>query len=220
MSSMGAMVLTLAMVGSSSSSFDFEENKTITVNQGEVFIDVEQGSMCTIGYGNQDYIFSSAHCVTMGKDILNYQGKKIGKVVHKQHDHPNPTKTNAAEDWAVIELQDNVRYGGNGYSGDNVIHISDVNIGDPVCRYGSTTREVFCTEVVEDERNYYGGGVLLSDKHMGISGDSGGPVWIPNKGLVSLHRGMGVNDTSVSVPLLNKDSEKYLYQTAKNTVLA
>lgn len=68
----------------------------------------------------------------------------------------------------------------NVFTGDGVVDVSDVEFYDEVCAYGATTQQVFCGYIEESDNGLF---VFSLDGDL-QKGDSGGPVWIPQKGLI------------------------------------
>ena len=77
-----------------------------------------------------------------------------------------------------------VYVGPNRYSGDSLIDPDTVQSGETVCVYGDTTRRINCGPFVGNL-----GKTFFVDHTQTNPGDSGGPMWVPGRGLVGLISG-------------------------------
>ena len=87
-------------------------------------------------------------------------------------------------DWATISWADSVRLEPSRYSGDTIVPISDVQLGETVCVYGNTTKRESCGNFAG--RN---GTTFYVEHATSDPGDSGGPLWIPGRGLIGVLAG-------------------------------
>lgn len=166
----------------------------ITISQGDLFhttrgekVGDPQGKEsnmitinCTIGYidHNLHRAYTAGHCGLTGNNVTNDKGDIIG-VFYKNPRYNEKTYRN---DQAYIQLNKNIILGRNYYSGDNIVSLQDVSTSDTLCSYGSSSKEIHCGNLrTVDERNIVG-----DNNTGGIPGDSGGPAWIPNKGLIGV----------------------------------
>ncbi len=87
-------------------------------------------------------------------------------------------------DWVTISWADSVRLEPNRYSGDTIVPISDVQLGETVCVYGNTAKRENCG-------NFAGrtGTTFYVEHATSDPGDSGGPLWIPGRGLIGVLAG-------------------------------
>ncbi|OFO47873.1 hypothetical protein HMPREF3044_09185 [Corynebacterium sp. HMSC073D01] len=87
-------------------------------------------------------------------------------------------------DWATISWADSVRLEPNRYTGATIVPISDVQLGETVCVYGNTTKRESCG-------NFAGrtGTTVYVEHATSDHGDSGGPLWIPGRGLIGVLAG-------------------------------
>jgi len=172
---------------------DRQDLENITVNQGDSFhilkpegrdesshMDVFTVIDCTIGYVDEKLhrAYTAGHCGETGFTAKNDQGEEIGSF----HKNPRYNPKTYRNDQAYIELNDNIIVGDNYFSGDNVVDVEDLSTGDTLCSYGAKSKKTHCGELrTVDEKNIVG-----DSNSGGIPGDSGGPSWVPGKGLVGL----------------------------------
>lgn len=160
------------------------KNGVLTVRQG-AGVYTENG-LCTAGYfdNKNKRMLIAAHCISdrLGKPMYvvdqYYKARKIGNAPVETHYNRNLQRN----DWAWIDLDKNVT-GVNGYSGDTMIHPSEVSPGDQACSIGVNNPVVKCGAV----KNVDGSVVFLNRGASGIPGDSGGPGWIPGKGFIGVY---------------------------------
>lgn len=81
------------------------------------------------------------------------------------------------------DLNDNVIAGKNIYSGEKKANIKDIEIDDPLCSYGAKSGTMHCGKVIDKTSRL----VVGNKEAGGISGDSGGPAWVPGKGFVGVY---------------------------------
>lgn len=171
-----------------------ENNPPLTVSQGDIFhtkrgekIGDPEGEesevitiSCTVGYIDKKKrrAYTAGHCGITGTKVTDSEDRLIG-IFHK---NPKYNEKVYRNDQAYIQLENNVIPGKNYYSGDKVASLDELNTGDTLCSYGSSSQKIHCGVLrTVDERNIIG-----DDNSGGISGDSGGPAWVPGKGLVGL----------------------------------
>lgn len=146
------------------------------------------GSKCTVGYNGNGFSYVSAHC---GKDgyavhlelASGYTSPRVGTF----HRSPAASVENGAanfNDWGLIEWDNTVNIGPNRYSGDSLIDPDTVTSGETACIYGDTTTKIFCGPFVGNL-----GKTFFLDRVTTNPGDSGGPMWIPGRGLIGLISG-------------------------------
>ena len=173
----------------------------VTVSQGDRYY--TDKITCTISYVSDDYAFTAAHCVNVGESVTDKFGTHISHVGISDY------RVWAEYDWAVIELGEGISAGENKYSGDTVVSVNDVEIGDEICKYGAITKMINCGTVIRPEGNPYGGAVL-STGNFTQSGDSGGVAWITGKGYLGVHSGRTGGDTiSITAPALGAIPAQY-----------
>lgn len=163
-----------------------------SVSQGDKAIVLppgsNNGSKCTVGYNGNGFSYVSAHCGKDGYAVhlqlpSGYTSPRVGTF----HRSPAASVDNGAanfNDWGVIEWDRSVTIGPNRYSGDALIDPDTVTSGDTACVYGDTTRKISCGPFVGNL-----GKTFFVDNVTTNPGDSGGPMWIPGRGLVGLISG-------------------------------
>lgn len=178
-------------------------NSTITVNQGDRIV-IDGIHTCTVGYIDKvkGVAYTAQHCggytFKEGKPVSvlhNGWRTTIGNFVYP-HDYlkhiqfpPKPkydtqfnNPTGYYIDIAAIKLNSNARLGSNTYSNDTYTKYEDITVGQPACFYGITTNNAKCGKVTKkfpDTRHFF---VQLNDNSEPLPGDSGGPIYAPNKG--------------------------------------
>ena len=168
------------------------------VNQGDrieiVNTTTHKSALCTLGYVDKENQIgiTANHCVPdypKGKAIVyvhkdNDKHKRyLGEVVQTNYNYGQNKFYNAQNDVAAFTFDNfNQDYapGNNTFSGNKMLNASNVKRGDTICYYGKSRNKVQCGNVakVSDFGTVTAAGILA------IPGDSGGPVWIKNKGFV------------------------------------
>lgn len=160
------------------------------LSQGDkVFIDKRK--TCTVGYidKEQGLAYLAEHCAVSGEtsQVHDGEGYFIGTITSRYEDSKyygalHPQKM--SEDFNVIKVDTkHVFLGDNKYSGDRRVSISDVEEGDEMCMYSRRQGRINCGHVSATIGN-----LIVGDSHVqGEKGDSGGPVWIPGKGLIGVY---------------------------------
>lgn len=87
-------------------------------------------------------------------------------------------------DWARIDWNNSVRLGPNRFSGDALVAPSELRLGEKVCIYGQTTRRENCGRFMGN-MNFQ----IFVDGLEINSGNSGGPLWVEDRGLVGVLTG-------------------------------
>ena len=179
------------------------DNEDYAVNQGDrvkASTTGDDGVFCTVGYVDYDAgtMITSGHCAqSLGTKFYTEDDEYIGEAVeiHQSEDSGAPHWS----DSAVIKLNDKFYPGKNHYSSDTWVEPSQVNVGDELCSYGSTTKKVRCGHVVRRDGNR-----IVGDREtMGRPGDSGGPTWIPGRGLVGIYNVRTPEETFSYYPDVN-----------------
>lgn len=154
-----------------------------TVNQGDVFFTEGFGIMCTIGFVENGFAYTASHCgLKTGTKVYDAYSRLLGVVYESPEWDKNPswnknyTWSAIKNDFAVIQLIDGVTAGKNIYSGDTVY---TPVVGDKICTYGVKKNFKSCGTVTDITTE----GIVRSNVTI-ISGDSGGPAWVPGKGFV------------------------------------
>lgn len=135
-----------------------------------------EGSYCTIGYVQTAtaVAYTAGHCGDDGADVFNEQGDAIGVFRHS----PSYTGGTGPGDVGYILLDDDVEVGANHYSGDGIV---TGIAGSEICAYGATSKKVICGELIAHRNDAVG---LIHINIPVTGGDSGGPVWIPGRGVI------------------------------------
>lgn len=167
------------------------------VNQGDRVI-VETSftrGHCTVGYVDRatNRAIFSGHCTGYpGQRVTDAHGNYIGTVATLTF----VASVKSQNDYAYISLRGGARAGRNGFSGDRMVHPSAVRPGETACSVGATTQRVMCAPV----HSVRGHKIVVSGLTALRGGDSGGPIWIPNRGLVAIHSGEAGGKTLGSYP--------------------
>lgn len=172
-----------------------EGKKNIVINQGDL-INTDTAILgknynCTLGYIGDGFAITAAHCAEYdGMRIVDKNRQLIGKIVLSDREQN--------QDTAIIKLEDNV-VGSNVYSGDYIVSMAELSPDDEFCQFGQTTKQVLCAKQGGHARYGY-----MWSKAEAQKGDSGGPVWVKNKGFVgsisSLSYGMtGLSEAWITV---------------------
>ena len=160
------------------------------LSQGDkVFIDKRK--TCTVGYidKEQELAYLAEHCAVSGEtsQVHDGEGYFIGTITSR---YSNPNSYGAlhpqkmSEDFNAIKVDtSHVFLGDNKYSGDHKVSVSDVAQGDDMCMYSRRQGRINCGHVSKTI-----GSIIVGDSHTeGERGDSGGPVWIPEKGFIGVY---------------------------------
>lgn len=185
-------------------------------------------SRCTLGYNSvADHAsLTAAHCTHNGDTVFvksGYNYYPVGNIYaadgYQFFRHPSYGEF-ALNDQALIVWSNDVILGGNIYStdawvGDN----GPVYMSDRVCFHGYTTHG--------DSKKYTCGPMMGIIRELAYAefasqgGDSGGPVWIPNKGflgVLSLGGTMtsSVISTTYTVASMYADSPRVVTESEEN----
>lgn len=166
----------------------------VTAKQGgefTFFVPAGLGS-CTIAYNDSARRVShtAAHCGREGDKV--YLKDSRGRLVEAGTFHPSKNfdqgtfmqESTATNDWAIIKWNDQVIIGPNELSGDRIIPLDELNRGDRVCLHGARTGSTQCGEFAGYKHSMFFTAGIASQK-----GDSGGPVFVPGRGIVGVHSG-------------------------------
>lgn len=156
------------------------------IQQGDKVL-IENGpgniAVCTIGYVDEhrrNFMFTG-HCSggRVGSKVMNDRYQEIGRV------EVNYYRGTVWSDIAVVNVT-NGNIGGNIHSGNTWVQPHTVRRGETLCSYGANSGAVHCGRVTgRDLPN----AIIGSRNSGGIGGDSGGPAWIPGRGLVGFYSG-------------------------------
>lgn len=149
---------------------------TKTINQGnEIYTYNTLGqavSSCTVGYVGKGYALTAGHCGEEGGKVTDNNFSQIGHIVKVDMERN--------QDIAIIKLDNGVG-GKNTYSGDYITSFAELSPNDEICQYGNTTKKVLCSPMHGLPR--YG---AFWSKNTANYGDSGGAMWVKNKGLIGI----------------------------------
>lgn len=157
------------------------------IAQGDAII--INSARCTVGYidTRKSTIYTAGHCAnSVGEVVYNDKWEEIGTVVQDNLLDHNGNYWLEPHDSSAILLHDTNSKLVNRFSEDAVLQSSDVHNKDTVCSYGSTTKRVYCGEIKKIQDGFFM--FTLDGKPQG--GDSGGPVWIPGRGLLGVLSGV------------------------------
>lgn len=148
------------------------------------------GGACTIGYNDhaKGVSYTAGHC--------GREGSRVGLVDRAEVDlgvaRPKligtfyPSKVydrKFSNDWGTIVWDAGVRLGPNVYSGDTILTLDQVKKHDKVCFHGETTHQntnaTSCGKFWERVGENFTVRGTSSQQ-----GDSGGPVWVPDRGFL------------------------------------
>lgn len=143
---------------------------------------------CTIGYVDKEdnLLWTAAHCAD-NKDKVYHNGEYLGKAYRITYDEnlkKQPIKENYDQhnDIAfIVPDNDNIKLGENKYSGDRIVKNTEIDINDRICNFSRINNEYKCGEIISIQGN-----TIYSDISTLTQGDSGGSLWIPDKGFMSI----------------------------------
>ncbi len=166
------------------------------VNQGDrvYFQNTASRGGCTVGYVDRQKsrFVVAAHCVGLpGQRVTDAHGRTIGRVATLSYQ----VNATAQNDYAYVSLRGAVP-GRNGFSGDAIVPPNAVRPGETFCTVGASTQRHFCGKVVQVR-----GHKVFTEGTSGTRrGDSGGPGWIPGRGLVGVLSGSAGPYSAYSAP--------------------
>ncbi|MBH5297472.1 hypothetical protein I8F74_02240 [Corynebacterium ulcerans] len=182
----------------------------IKVNQGDQ-IHPENSryghSYCTVGYVDVENgrVWLAGHCGADGAKVYDKHKREIGTLKQRydkeltEGQWPRGHHNFRANDLAYVQLADKNFAGKNVFSGNQIYQPQK---GDTVCYYGAASKKTSCSEVLNTDSYLTVTGQLGT-----ISGDSGGPNWVPGKGYVGQTLGsLSWENTGASVSIIrNQD---------------
>lgn len=169
---------------------------------GRIFVDnlgSDQLTACTLGYNDAQNrrSYTAAHCVVHDDQFFPqgatvYLADSNGKQITEPAGLIFPARAyspkSSANDWAVIYWFDGVKVGGNPYGG-TYVPIEQVSDTDTICFHGYSSHgrsdSSTCGRFVGKIENT----TYFDAPRMPAQGDSGGPVYIPGRGLVGVVSG-------------------------------
>lgn len=169
---------------------------------GRIFVDnlgSNRLTACTLGFNDVEHrrSYTAAHCVVQNEQYfpqgaLVYLADSAGKQIDEPAGLIFPARAyspkTSANDWAVIYWFEDVRVGGNPYGG-TVIPVEKISSTDTICFRGYSTHgrsdASTCGKFVGTVENT----TYFDAPQMPVPGDSGGPVYIPGRGLVGVISG-------------------------------
>lgn len=178
-----------------------------TVSQGDEILIGAPGYFpshsCTLGFNGDGYSYTAAHCGDTG-DLVYIEDSNgllkgpLGTVTNSPLYSGFDDDQETYNDWARIDWNDSVRLGENRFSGDTIVPLSEVQLGETVCVYGNTTKRENCGNFAGSTETTF-----FVDRTETAQGDSGGPLWIPGKGLVGVLSG-SMQTTALSTLLFDR----------------
>lgn len=167
---------------------------------GKIAIDVgSQFKTCTIGHNvpGAQTSFTAAHCGIEGAQVYltDDAGNRMATPAGKFSPSPHFETRESSNDFGMIEWYDGVVVEDNRFGGA-AMPSSSIEYGDQVCYYGFASHSVTETPAC---------GIYLGNVEQSLffdvpgrpkDGDSGGPVFVPGKGVVGVLSGH--NDLTVS----------------------
>ncbi|OEY23317.1 hypothetical protein A0K93_03765 [Corynebacterium sp. BCW_4722] len=179
-----AAVLTAGLAASAGAGVAQADLRPV-VNQGDRVYTLTSFSRgaCTVGYvdKHRNRAIFSGHCTLYpGQKVTDVHGRYIGNVASLAVS-PGPKVQN---DYAYIQLTVG-RAGENKFSGDAMVAPHAVRPGEKVCTVGATTQRVMCAPL----HSVRGHKIVVNGLTATRKGDSGGPMWIPGRGLVAVNSG-------------------------------
>lgn len=169
---------------------------------GRIFVDnlgTDKLTACTVGYNDQRNrrSYTAAHCTVHNGDYLP-QGAVVYVADERGRQRPEPAglvfpalaynAKSGANDWAVIYWFDGVDIGRNPFGGAYV-PISELTVDDTICYHGyashGTTEDASCGKFVGTIENT----TYFDAPGLPQPGDSGGPVFVPGRGLIGVISG-------------------------------
>ena len=167
---------------------DYHDNTPV---ESQPVVNIAQGDRihigqknCTAGYVDMDtnQLYLAGHCtMSLGEKIYNDTWEEIGEVIRDDLVYHEGEFWLQPQDFSIVQLYGkNSHNEPNVFTGDGIVGVPDVEYYDEVCAYGATTQQVFCGHIEESDDGLF---VFSLDGDL-QKGDSGGPVWIPQKGLI------------------------------------
>lgn len=165
----------------------------LEVNQGWAFFTV-QGT-CTIGFNDpvNRVSYTAAHCADIERRVFlaTRSGIFPQSVIPAGRIKPAPSydRKTHSNDWAVIEWEDGVQINENTFGGPRLMPVSELKRGQEICFHGfsahKASNEWSCGSVLGTA----GEVIMMESPGNAGPGDSGGPVFVPGRGVVGLVSG-------------------------------
>lgn len=148
---------------------------TLTLNQGETLFfpsgENNQKTTCTTGYVNHSNhtVLTAGDCGKKGDKVFVVGEQVVGEIMH-------------ISDYGIItiKLDDAVNAGENIYSGDKILGPRDVEPHQELRGYGAISNEK-STEILNFGKDH-----ILSTTMKMSESDSGGPLYVPDQGILGL----------------------------------
>lgn len=163
------------------------------VYQGMPIVVEGTNVLCTIGYNDiaNHRSYTAAHCGDDGAKIrLLDPSDHAGRspIVGTLHTSARHRAALSPNDWAHIEWDPELQLASNNITGDTIIHPSDVRPGEKICFHGATTHQESLGSHCGVAAANFGNEVYAVEVDT-QPGDSGGPVFIPGRGMVGVLSG-------------------------------
>lgn len=171
-----------------------------TVPQQGVAIFVDQTGSCTLGYNDvaRGVSYTAGHCGTPGARVrlLNRETHEVS--VPLGTFYPSPSYDgHYSNDWGEVRWDPGVKLPTNRFSGEKILDRSEVKRGDTVCSHGEATHTNSDKYTCGTFHGWVNESFTVNIEGW-QKGDSGGPVWVPGRGLVGV-ASAGSVDPKVSV---------------------
>lgn len=162
----------------------------------------DRAGACTIGFNDtaRRVSYTAGHCGERGARVqllereTGYVSEPMGTFYPSVGYDGQYTN-----DWGEVRWDAGVKMGGNRYSGDRILEQDDIEMGDQVCFHGEAThtgtRGTTCGTFHSWINDSFTANIETWRK-----GDSGGPVWVPGRGLVGI-ASAGATDTKVNMTI-------------------
>lgn len=160
------------------------------VNQGWQFSTLRGN--CTIGYNDPEnrISYTAGHCAhgVSRVYLTKEDGKGNQRWIHAGTISlaPSYDERTTSNDWAIIRWKDGVTINPNTFDRDGIEPIEKLHRGQRICFHGHTSHGALgksdCGRVI----GTIGNKVLMETSKSALNGDSGGPVYLPRRGLVGV----------------------------------
>lgn len=170
-------------------------------------------SRCSVGYVDRDegVFYMAGHC-TKGNDNLRVLTEDSIVIGETEETPYVKDKFSQGKDIERVKITNGFP-GENSYSGDEWVDPDDVSLGNKICAYGGNSTKHVCGEITGKIRDRVFYSEDIDDL---IAGDSGSPVWVPEKGFIGMYTGEDdlysyfiYPDMDYSYPLSNKFTTLY-----------
>ncbi|OEY23324.1 hypothetical protein A0K93_03800 [Corynebacterium sp. BCW_4722] len=166
-------------------------------------ISIGMTSECTLGFNDhaRGVSYTAAHCangVNNRVRLVNTRTGQKSRTLGTITPSSRYVSSQLGNDWAEIVWDKGVTLGANPYSGDTMLTLDQVKRGEVVCYHGETTHR----GTNKDSCGSYVGSVeesFVTDIADGLPGDSGGPIWVKDRGFIGVVSA-GTPKTGIGTP--------------------